>query len=291
MTACGSCDLWYQNPRPDESRIGDLYPSDYAPHNTDNLPPLTDGEWWALRHDFGYGHLSRPEKRPNAYWRWHGRWRTDDELRPRFAPNGLVVEVGSATGARLEFLREIGWQRVEGIEMSEAASEKARQRGAVVHTTSVEEGIELYGDGSIDAIVSSMVVEHLLDPFRVIERFAAKLRPGGELIFSTIVRDRLDERIWKQYWRSLDLPRHMIWFRKSDIYRMLERSFEGVRVHHQAEPIDFTGSARYRASERREWLDRLLIAIGDRALKYPVIALSFLKQTSRVVVRAVRRGA
>jgi hypothetical protein len=134
-----------------------------------------------------------------------------------------------------------------------------------------------------------MVMEHLLNPFALVKRFAAKLKPGAELVFSTVIRDQIDSRIWKTYWRNLELPRHMVFFRMSELRQMLEPSFEHLQIHHQAEPIDFIGSARNRAAEESHLLDKILIGIGDRGLKYPVIALSLLGQTSRVVVRAVKR--
>jgi SAM-dependent methyltransferase len=289
VSACAKCGLWFQAPRPDTSSIPELYPSDYAPHQGAVSPALTAGELWALRHCLGYAHLREPAPKPSTFRRWFGRWRADDELRPRFVDDGLLVEIGSASGSRLAAFRELGWRRAEGIEISETAALQARSRGEKVHTAAVEEGIELYADGSIDTIVTSMVVEHLVNPFAVMRRFAAKLKSGGELLFSTVVRDRIDARIWKTYWRSLDLPRHMVWFQKKDLDELLAPSFRSVRFHYQAEPIDFTGSARYRAEEHKHLFDSLLIRAGDRALKYPVIALSLAGQTSRVVVRAVRR--
>jgi SAM-dependent methyltransferase len=269
--------------------IPDLYPLDYGPHQAVASPKLSAGEVWALRHNLGYTHLSEPAEHVSAFRRWFGRWRADDDLRPRFVDDGLLVEIGAASGSRLAALRELGWRKAEGIEISETAALQARSRGERVHTAAVEEGIELYDDGSIDTIVTSMVVEHLVNPFAMIERFSAKLKPGGELLFSTIVRDRIDAWIWKTYWRSLELPRHMVFFKKKDLDDLLAPSFRTVQFHYQAAPVDFTGSARYRAEEQKHLLDSLLIRAGDRILKYPVIALSLAHQTSRVVVRAVRR--
>ncbi|HEV8658852.1 MAG TPA: methyltransferase domain-containing protein [Thermoanaerobaculia bacterium] len=289
VSECTSCGLWFQNPRPDANSIPDLYPLDYSPHQDPPASVLTDSDRWVLHHDFGYKHLAVAQTRPNAFRRWLGRWHANNDLQPRFVEGGLLVEIGSANGARLGRLRELGWMRLEGIEIAAAAAEEARHRGFTVHNAPVEEGIERYKDNSIDTIIASMLIEHLLNPFVVLERFAAKLKPGAELLFSTMVRDRIDARIWKTYWKSLELPRHMVWFRLDDVRRMLDRSFERVQIHHQAEPVDFTGSARLRAVEQKHVLDRVLMAIGDRALKYPVIALSLLGQTSRIVVRAVKR--
>jgi SAM-dependent methyltransferase len=289
VSACAQCGLWFQNPRPDAASISLLYPADYRPHGEQAWPPLRNFERWVLKNEFGYTHFAQTPK-PNLLRRWHGRWRAKVQLWPRFVENGLLVEIGSAGGARLAQLRDFGWSRIEGIEIAASAAEESRRRGFTVHNTSAEEGIERYADGSIDTIVTSMVAEHLLNPFAVFERVATKLKRGGELLFSTVIRDRFDARIWKTYWRSLDLPRHMVWFRERDIRQMLAPSFERVEIDYQSEPIDLTGSAAYRAGEEKHFLDSVLIRMNDRRLFYPMLALSLAGLTSRISVRAVRRA-
>lgn len=291
VAACKQCGLWFQNPRVSAEEIARLYPEDYTPHLAPPLPSeLRPAERWILHHELGYGHVAPPADEPSRAEKRRERRHAEVWLDPRFAKDGLVVEIGSASGWRLVRLRELGWSRVEGIEIAEPAAKLARDHGFHVQNTPVEEGLSRYGDGTADAMIASMVIEHLIDPFAVVGRIANTLKPGGEFLFSTVVRDGLDARIWGTYWRNLDLPRHMVWFRKRDLREMLAPAFEDVRIVHQEEPIDFFGSARYRQKETRVLFDSLVTRfIGERHLPKPVKLLAALGLTSRVSVRARKR--
>jgi len=221
--------------------------------------------------------------------RFMARWRADVDLEPRFVARGSVLEIGSASGWRLAHLRRLGWDRVEGIELVAAAAEASRLAGFTVHSLPVEQALALYEDESLDAIVTSMVIEHLADPFAVVARLAKKLKPGGEFLFSTVRRDSVDAWIWGTYWRNLDLPRHMVWFTRGGLRRLLRPSFHRVRFTCQAETIDLVGSARYRQKEKWNPLDSVVTRLGERKLRTPMMLLAFAGWTSRVSIRATRR--
>lgn len=292
VSECVPCGLWFQNPRVSADEIERLYPDDYTPHLAPPLPSeLRPVERWVLHHELGYRHIDTPASEPASSEKRRERRDANIRLDPRFAANGLVVEIGSASGWRLIRLRDLGWSRVEGIEIAAQAAEVARAGGFFVQSTSAEEGLARYGGESVDAFIASMVLEHMIDPFAVVATMANALKPGGELLFSTVLRDGLDARIWGTYWRNLDLPRHMVWLRKRDILAMLEPAFENVRLVHHAEPIDFFGSARYRQKEKRVLFDSLITRfIGEGDLPKPVKLLAALGLTSRVSVRARKRA-
>ena len=219
---CARCGFWFLNPRPTRQSIGEAYPSEYLPHALDATttePPLSPAFAGYLSDRLGYRDV--PGLRT---WRprWWQRWQTGVYLIPEYVPGGRLLEIGSATGARLRLLRSLGWENLTGIELSERAAGVARSSGLDVRVGAVEEVIGSLEDASYDTVIASFVLEHMFDPFAVIDEVARVLKPGGEFLLSTVTRDSLDGRIWERYWSGFDFPRHLIYFETSDLRDMLD---------------------------------------------------------------------
>ena len=297
VTECRRCGLWFQNPRPHSEHVSKLYPTHYAAYTQPVLGKyhsLRPDSMNYLRQSLGYAHVSadqadQPDWRALPPLDLLRKWQMGAGLVPRYVPGGKLLEVGCGSGTRLLTLRNIGWEHLYGIELSPEAVAIARANGFSVEAGLVEDTIDIYPDNYFDVIISSKVFEHLFNPFETVRRLAAKLKPGGQFLFSTVCRDGLDALIYDTDWRNLDLPRHMVLFRKKDIQDMLAEQFEGVELFFQATPIDFVGSARYRQVERRSLVDRALVAVGEARLKYISFGLALLGRTSRISVRCIRK--
>jgi len=144
----------------------------------------------------------------------------------------------------------------------------------------------------LDVVIASMVLEHLFDPFHVVRGIARKLKEGGQFLFSTVVCDSLDAWIYQGYFGGFDLPRHMVFFRKRDIFRMLEDEFTGMECFHHNAPIDYVRPSTWRRNDRKGGLfDRFVLSVGDtRAGHYLGLPLAWLNLTCRVSFRCRRRG-
>lgn len=299
VAECRACRLWYQNPRVPDVRLAELYPKDYAPHQ-----PHSPGQHpWSrptevsyLYRRLGYRHLgaSTEPARNEANGRLDRslRRRAAIELIPEYVEHGTLLELGCATGERLCFLRHLGWRSVRGIELVESAAEMARRSGFDVDRGLVDVVLGAYPAASVDVVVSSMVLEHLPDPFRVITAVADTLTPGGEFLFSTVVRDSLDGWLYGPYWSGFDLPRHLVYFTKRDVQQMLAGRFAIVEMHHHVAPIDFVRPSTWRRAERR-LIDRFVLAITARPRLASIAArvLARLGLTSRVSFRCRKRTA
>jgi len=98
-------------------------------------------------------------------------------------PAERALELGCGEGATLARLRErglVGW--AAGIEIEPQAAERARS-----HLDQVVTGnIESLGDEAIpadlDLILCLDVLEHLVDPWRVVRRLAMRLSAGGAIV-------------------------------------------------------------------------------------------------------------
>ncbi len=86
---------------------------------------------------------------------------------------GLGAELRNALGAEV-------W----GIELVGEVAEKATQRLDKVINRTVEDAIPLLPDRHFDAIILADVLEHLQDPFFVLEHIKEKLADKGEIVAS-----------------------------------------------------------------------------------------------------------
>jgi 2-polyprenyl-3-methyl-5-hydroxy-6-metoxy-1,4-benzoquinol methylase len=100
-------------------------------------------------------------------------------------PGGKLLDVGCGTGDFLKVAQGQGWD-VEGVELSEWASEKARTRGLKVKTGILDD----IPDGpTYDVVTLWDVLEHLEDPAAAVAKVGRILKPGGILVVLTVNED------------------------------------------------------------------------------------------------------
>lgn len=98
--------------------------------------------------------------------------------------NKRVLELGAAGGDVTQFLRGRGCD-VTAVEYDPEALEDLSQIANRVIIGDLNDAATLDGiEGSFDAIVAGDVIEHLLEPQRVVNQLARKLAPGGRLVVS-----------------------------------------------------------------------------------------------------------
>ncbi len=296
VTKCLACGQWFQNPLPNAESFEKFYPTDYLPHTPESIQKSefrigsTKARYY--RKNLNYLHLKSTTKenwRSNPIFDFWRKRNAVLELVPRFIPGGRLLEIGCASGGRLLELRNLGWENLYGVELSANATAIARANGFQVECAQIEVALSNFPAEFFDVIISSMVIEHLVNPYVTVDKLSEKLKPGGQFLFSTISRDGLDAKLYGTYWRNLELPRHMVWFTRKEINDMLIKRFDHVKMVFHAFPIDFTGSSVYRSREHRRWVDKVVVSLGDKFLKYPTLFLAALGKTSRVSVRCLRR--
>jgi SAM-dependent methyltransferase len=310
---CAECGFQFQNPRPGIDAIPDLYPASYAPHESAGASPRTarSNPFGQLKHrvrhpvrctlpaflrdSFGYEHLpDRPgllAKSQALALRGLCRREAGIGLVPRLVREGRLLEIGCAVGDYLAALRDLGWQALEGIEPVPRAAQQAAARGFVVRCASAEAGLRDRTPQCYDVIVASMVLEHLHDPFAITRAVATILKPGGQFLFSTQVRDGLDRRLFGEYWPGFDFPRHMSYFSRRDIEQLVAPYFDIEAWHHQNAPQDYARGASWRLHEG-QLRDRLILFVANSRLAPPIgWLLASLGMTGRVSVRCRRKQA
>ena len=96
----------------------------------------------------------------------------------------VIVDVGCGDGAATGMVRRLG-HTVVGVDWSMMALRSARQHDLLLIRGSVDApGLPL-GDGTVDMVILSEVIEHLVDTDSAIDELHRVLRPGGRLLVST----------------------------------------------------------------------------------------------------------
>ncbi|MFC8344909.1 methyltransferase domain-containing protein [Streptomyces sp. NPDC057280] len=105
-------------------------------------------------------------------------------LRTRPAQTILDIGCGDGTAAATAAPLLPG-HRLVGVDWSQDALRRARTRIPYAVRGELTGGGLPFGSGSVDAVLFSEVVEHLVDPDAAMDEIRRVLRPGGHLMLST----------------------------------------------------------------------------------------------------------
>ncbi|MGJ0484003.1 MAG: class I SAM-dependent methyltransferase [Methylomicrobium sp.] len=136
-------------------------------------------------------------------------------------PQGFLLDVGCGDGDWLLSMSKLGWQ-VEGLDFDEDAVKVATLRGLRVHTGPLE--AQNFPDEFFDAITLNHVIEHVPNPVATLVECRRILKKSGQLILYTPNSDSLGHRVFKEYWRGLEPPRHLHIFCPSSMRLLLRLS-------------------------------------------------------------------
>ncbi len=189
LVQCETCGWIRQNPRPGADQIGLYYPADYEPYS------------WSLH-----------ERRDS--WR---QWIRNYGLRRRcrligeYMPPGDLLDVGCATGAFINEMRQLRGWRVHGVELNAEAAGYARDRLNLHVQAGRLENCDFL-PGSLDVITMWNVLEHLPSPLADLRRVHTLLKDGGLFVFTIPNVEGLEARWFGPAWIGWDLPRHLYLF-------------------------------------------------------------------------------
>lgn len=141
-----------------------------------------------------------------------------------------VLEVGCASGRLLRRLLDDGTERATGVEYVPAIAERA--------SALCPEATILCGDfasftpeqlgGDYDLAIASFVLEHVTDPWQVLQHIVDRIRPGGQFVGAlpnvqhwSVTAPLLLKGQWKYVDDGIMDRTHYRFFTKSSIHELL----------------------------------------------------------------------
>jgi 2-polyprenyl-3-methyl-5-hydroxy-6-metoxy-1,4-benzoquinol methylase len=130
------------------------------------------------------------------------------EIIKNYVLNGKLLDIGAAFGV-FAYKAKISGYDVSAIEMSELCCKYLTDKvGIKVYQSSKPESILPTLDG-YDVITFWHNIEHLVEPWRVLEEAAKKVNPKGVILIATPNPDSFAFRFLGRFWPHIDAPRHV----------------------------------------------------------------------------------
>jgi len=202
----------------------------------------------------------------------HEQYKID--LVRQFAPAGRVLEIGPSWGAFCILAKRAGYA-VEAIEMDPACCEFLQSRIGVRAICRSDEAKAIGEATQPDVIAAWHVIEHLRDPWRLLQAAAHRLAPGGVLVLALPNPSAIQFKLLGRYWAHIDAPRHLHLIPTAVLRRHVEK--EGL-VQELCTTRDF-GSLRWNEFGWVHSLPHLASqAFAKRVLRYLGLRISRLFQ-------------
>jgi SAM-dependent methyltransferase len=192
--------------------------------------------------------------------------------------SGRLLDIGCNEGRGLKIYRKNGFSP-EGLELNSRAAEVARCAGFTVHETLLE---DFHPATGYDVVVLSNVLEHSLDPKRMLQDIAGILRPEGQVWISCPNNQSWLRKLFGRAWINWHVPFHIVHFSPSTVRELLvETGFTGVRVRQITPALwvassiitgMFASSGRPTRQLRNPFLVLALIGFA-RAILFPLLYL------------------
>ncbi len=127
------------------------------------------------------------------------------------------VRVGRLSRDLRDYLRENGF-KAEGQEINERAAIEVRKREFRVYTGSFE---DYQSTKTYDLVVFSNVLEHSLQPKKMLAHVARILKTGGQLWINCPNFDSWQRSFFGKYWINWHVPFHIVHFTRDALARIL----------------------------------------------------------------------
>ncbi len=238
MVRCAACGSTYLQIRPNEQTIGLAYQTYYTHEQSDgDVTQLSQLRQFmrAMMNSYRNRQFGLVLTPSNAFGFWLVSllpWLSKgliNEMRslPKPQPGQRLLDVGCGNGKFLVMAKAMGWD-VVGVDFDELAVNAARKAGLTVVHGDV---FSIVDYESFDYITSSHVIEHVHHPKDFLNHIYALLKPSGKLWIETPNIQSYGHEIFKDSWRGLEAPRHLVLFSNAALSNLLSQvGFQNLQV-------------------------------------------------------------
>jgi len=125
------------------------------------------------------------------------------------APNASsLLEVGCGFGHFLDHAKDFGFETL-GVEVDSGRAEVARSKGHQVYCGELQ---EICQPLRVDVVILHHIIEHLADPFQMLEQVRIVLVPGGLLFVGTPNFSSFRAKLTGAHFEHLCPPEHISYF-------------------------------------------------------------------------------
>ncbi len=220
VAQCKNCGLVYVNPQPSYEELKEFYGESYFNVQNSNINKRGGiFKFLQLIKNKTLGSNSLPNSK---FYRYKNKIFQQT--------SGKFLDVGCATGVQnLPLMKEFSQWKFYGIEPDEVAFQKAVkiknfliQKGYLENTH--------YPDKFFDVILIHQVLEHILNPKKILAECHRILKDNGKLIVAVPDFGSLSSKIFGKFWYHLDTPRHLYHFNSQTLQKLAEESGFGTEI-------------------------------------------------------------
>lgn len=213
---CVACDTHMTQPLPVRTYLTELYerhylPAEYVPPDRRAIAVQVEALRAGQTDLLNCWRSQRSTEVPALFYQ--------PETAEFFADCRTILDVGAYTGENMLWLTAGGWT-VIGVEPNRRAASVAQQLGHSVRSAYLEDCH--LPDAAFDAAYLSQVIEHLLEPQKMLAELRRILRPGGRLLLTTPNVHSLWRYVFGPYWINWHTPFHVYHFHVRALRRMVE---------------------------------------------------------------------